>query len=138
MCNNKETIPTINFGVEEYQKAINMKQRESYDFIGKQVNVKIDRQLNSKHPKHGFIYEVNYGFIPNTISGDGEELDCYVLGVDEPLDTFEGECIAVIHRTNDDDDDKLIVVPKGQQFSDEEIRQLTNFQEQYFKSEIIR
>lgn len=49
------------------------------DYIGKIIGVKIDRELGSKHPKHGFIYPVNYGFIPNTISGDGEEIDCYVL-----------------------------------------------------------
>ena len=114
-----------------------MKQRESYNYIGKKVKVKIDRPLNSKHPKHGFVYEVNYGYVPNTISGDGEELDCYVLGVEEPLENFEGECIAVIHRTNDNDD-KIIVVPEGKIYTDEEIRKLTNFQEQYFESEIIR
>ena len=110
---------------------------QSFDYIGKIVNVKIDRQLNSKHPKHGFVYEVNYGFVPNTISGDGEELDCYVLGVDEPIENFEGRCIAVIHRTNDNDD-KLIVVPDGKNYSDDEIRELTFFQEQFFESEIIR
>ena len=109
----------------------------SNEYIGKEVKVKIDRPLNSKHPKHGFVYEVNYGFVPNTISGDGEELDCYVLGVNEPIDEFEGTCIAVIHRTNDNDD-KLIIVPKGMNFTDEEIRNLTNFQEQYFESIIIR
>ena len=102
---------------------------QSFDYIGKIVNVKIDRQLNSKHPKHGFV--------PNTISGDGEELDCYVLGVDEPIENFEGRCIAVIHRTNDNDD-KLIVVPDGKNYSDDEIRELTFFQEQFFESEFIR
>ena len=111
--------------------------QESYNYIGKNLKVKIDRPLNSKHPKHGFIYKLNYGYIPNTISGDGEELDCYVLGVDEPIQEFEGECIAVIHRTNDNDD-KLIIVPKGINYTDKEIRKLTNFQEQYFESEIIR
>lgn len=131
----KEKIfPVHKINKDEPEKIM---QRESYKYIGKKVNVKIDRPLNSKHPKHGFTYEVNYGFVPNTISGDGEELDCYVLGVNEAVDTFEGECIAVIHRTNDDDD-KLIVVPEGQNFTDEEIRELTNFQEQYFESEIIR
>ena len=60
-----------------------------------------------------------------------------MLGVDVPLQEFEGKCIAVIHRTNDDDD-KLIIVPEEKEFSDEEIRNLTNFQEKYFESEIIR
>ena len=58
------------------------------DYIGKIVDVNIDREFGSRHPKHGFIYPVNYGYIPNTISGDGEELDAYVLGVQEPLDVF--------------------------------------------------
>lgn len=137
MIENKEIVPTIDLGIEEYNEAISLKQRESYKYIGNVVQVKIDRPLNSMHPKHGFIYPVNYGFVPNTISGDDEELDCYVLGIDAAIEEFEGECIAVIHRTNDNDD-KLIVVPKAKYFTDEEIRKLTNFQEQYFESEIIR
>ncbi|MDR0727019.1 MAG: inorganic diphosphatase [Rickettsiales bacterium] len=81
-------------------------------YLGQTVTVQMDRPLGSKHPKHNFVYEVNYGFILNTISGDGEELDAYVLGIDVPMEEFTGECVAVIHRT-DDDDDKLIVVPAG-------------------------
>lgn len=137
MHKTKEIIPTVDFGLEEYQKAICLKLPESYNYIGKAVRVKIDRPLNSKHPKYDFIYTINYGFVPNTISGDGEELDCYVLGVNEPIDMFEGKCIAVIHRLNDNDD-KLIIVPEGLEYSEEEIRKITNFQEQFFKSEIIR
>ena len=76
----------------------------SKEYLEKIVKVKMDRPLGSKHPKHGFEYPVNYGFIPNTVSGDGEELDAYVLGINEPLDEFEGRVIAIIHRTNDDDD----------------------------------
>ena len=107
------------------------------NYIGKDIKVKIDRKLGSKHPKHGFIYTVNYGYVPNTISGDGEELDCYVLGVFEPIEEFDGTCIAIVHRTNDDDD-KLIVVPKGKNYTDEQIESLTEFQERFFKHEIIR
>ena len=109
----------------------------SNSYIGKKIKVKIERPLGSKHPKHGFEYLVNYGYVPNTTSGDGEELDCYVLGIEVPIKEFEGICIAVIHRTNDDDD-KLIIVPEGKEFSDEEIRKLTDFQEKYFESKIIR
>lgn len=137
MTNENQMIPTIEINKQVYEKALKTKQRPSYEYIGKKVTTQIDRPLNSKHPKHGFTYEVNYGYIPNTISGDGEELDCYILGVDEPLEKFEGECIAVIHRTNDDDD-KLVLVPEGKNFTDDEIRKLTHFQEQFFESEIIR
>lgn len=107
------------------------------NYIGKIIDIKIDRPFGSKHPKHSFIYPVNYGFVPNTVSGDGEELDAYLLGVFEPIENFQGECIAIIHRTNDDDD-KLIVVPIGKDYSDDAIDALTEFQEQYFEHIIIR
>ena len=84
----------------------------SKDYLNKNVHVVMDRPLGSKHPKHGFEYLTNYGYIPNTTSGDGEELDAYVLGVNEPLNEFEGKVIAIIHRTNDDDD-KLVVMREG-------------------------
>ena len=137
MYKNKEIVPIANFGLEEYNKAIHLKQVEAYKYIGNIIQVKIDRPAGSNHPKYGFVYPVNYGFVPNTISGDGEELDCYILGIDKAIEEFKGKCIAVIHRTNDNDD-KLIVVPEGKNYTDEEIKMLTNFQEQYFESEIIR
>lgn len=114
-----------------------MQDINSYEYIGESIKVKIDRPLGTKHPKHGFEYKLNYGYVPNTISGDGEELDVYILGIDKPIDEFEGKCIAVIHRINDNDD-KLIVIPENLNFSDEEIRKLTHFQEQFFESKIIR
>ena len=108
------------------------------DFLGKTVKIKIDRPLRSKHPKHGWEYELNYGFVPDTKSPDGEELDAYVIGVDEPVDEFIGICVAIIHRT-DDDDDKLIVVPPDQtDIYNEDIRSKTHFQEQWFTSVIVR
>ena len=109
----------------------------SEKYIGKKVNVIVDRKLGSKHPNWGFIYPTNYGYIPNTVSGDGEELDAYIPGVFEPLDTFEGICIAVIHRLNENDD-KLVVVPKGTNYTNEQIDCLTEFQERFFKHIIIR
>lgn len=114
-----------------------MDKVNSNDYLNKDVLVKIDRNLGSKHPKHGFIYTLNYGYIPNTISGDGEELDAYVLGVYEPIEEFEGKVIAIIHRTNDEDD-KLVVAPKNINYSDDAIKALTEFQERFFNSIIIR
>ena len=118
--------------VEEYRKV------DACKYIGKEVYVKIDRPLGSSHPKHhNHIYLVNYGFVPNTISGDGEELDCYVLGEYKPIKEYKGKCIAVIHRLNEDDD-KLIIVAENKNYTDNEIRLLTDFQEKYYKSVIIR
>lgn len=110
---------------------------ENDNYLNKIIKIKIDRQFGTKHPKHGFIYPINYGYVPDTISGDGEELDAYLLGVFKPVEEFEGECIAIIHRTNDNDD-KLVIVPRGKNYSDEAIDALTEFQEQYFEHAIIR
>ena len=132
-----ERITHINSKQLLEQVIQDIKQKENYQYIGKIVNAKIDRPFGCKHPKHGFIYPVNCGYIPNTISGDGEELDCYILGIFEPVEEFRGKCIGLIHRTNDNDD-KLIIVPEGKDYTEEQIRALTEFQEQYFESEIIK
>jgi len=111
-------------------------------WIGQRVTVRVDRQLGSRHPSPdesgpGFVYPVNYGHVPGVIAPDGEELDAYVLGVEEPLTEFVGRCIAIVHRL-DDDDDKLVVVPGGVCLSDDDIRAQTAFQERFFDSRVLR
>jgi inorganic pyrophosphatase len=110
---------------------------DAIEYIGRLVEVRVDRPLGSVHPDFGFEYPVNYGFVPGTRSADGEELDAYALGPDEPVSKFVGRCIAVVHRL-DDDDDKLVVVADGRQFSDAQICRSTQFQERFFTSEIRR
>ena len=106
-------------------------------YVGRILEVKIDREFGSKHPDYGFIYPINYGYVPNTISGDSEELDCYILGVFEPIKYFTGKCIALIHRI-DDNDDKLVIVPTNKNYSNEQIEAIVEFQERVFKHIIIR
>lgn len=116
-----------------------IKLTNSLTFLNKIVEVKVDRPLGSRHSKKypNHIYPINYGYIPDTISGDGKELDCYILGVLEPINHFKGKCIAIIRRINDNDD-KLIVVPEGKTYSDEQILALTEFQERFFDIKIIK
>jgi inorganic pyrophosphatase len=105
--------------------------------IGKTVIVTVDRPLGSCHPKHpDLYYPVNYGYIAGIMAPDGEEQDAYILGISEPVETFTGKVIAIIHR-RDDVEDKWVVAPEGITFSKKEIETLTRFQEQYFDSEII-
>jgi inorganic pyrophosphatase len=114
-----------------------MNYKNIKNLIGSEVKVKIDRPLGSKHPEYDYIYPVNYGFIEGIKAPDGDDLDAYVLGINVPLKEFEGVCIAIIKR-DDDEDDKLIVVPKGKDFSDKEIISLIKFQEKFFKSIVCR
>ena len=106
--------------------------------IGKVVKVIIDRPLGSYHPKYpDLYYPINYGYIEGILGGDNEAQDAYVIGVDVPLKEFEGKVIAIIKRDNDIED-KWVVGEINKNFTDEEIRSATYFQEQYFKSSIIR
>ena len=121
--------------MNETPKSESLKIAETY--LGRVVEITIDRQLGSLHPKHGFKYEANYGYIKDIKAPDGEDLDAYFLGVDEPVETAKGKVIAIVHRLKDDDD-KLVIVPEGIELSDEEIEKATHFQEQWFKHQILR
>jgi inorganic pyrophosphatase len=106
-------------------------------FLGQRVTLRIDRPMGSAHPRLGFLYPVNYGFVPDVAAPDGEDLDAYLLGVFEPVGAFTGICIAIVHRL-DDEDDKLVVVPPGRTMSDAQILALTEFQERFFEVVILR
>lgn len=106
------------------------------DYLGKKVDVIIDRKLGSNHPTHNFIYTLNYGYIPNTISGDGEEIDIYIIGEFEPLEKFNGYVVAIIERENDNED-KLVVCKSLSKYTKDQIKSLTEFQERFFKSTIV-
>ena len=104
--------------------------------MNKIVKVVSDRPLGSYHPKHKDIYYfINYGYVPGIIAPDGEEQDAYVLGINEPIEEFIGEVVAIIHR-NDDVEEKWVVVPQGMKITKVEIQKQVHFQEQYFDSSI--
>jgi len=56
-------------------------------WLGRIVEVKIDRPYGSVHPEHqNIVYNLNYGYLPGEISEyDGEEIDAYIMGVDKKL-----------------------------------------------------
>lgn len=100
------------------------------------VTVTVDRPLGSAHPAHpNLLYPVNYGYVAGVLAPDGEEQDAYVLGVAEPVSSFTGEKVAVIHRKNDVED-KWVVAPAGATFTAAEIAAQVAFQERYFDTEI--
>lgn len=97
------------------------------------VTVKIDRPLGSYHPKYkDLYYPINYGYVEGVIAGDGEEQDAYILGINEPLETFTGNIIAVIHRINDNEN-KWVVAKENTNYTVQEIEKQVQFQEKYFE-----
>ena len=106
--------------------------------IGTEVTIYIDRTLGTKHPKFpNIIYPVNYGYIKEITALDDEYQDAYLLGVNEPVETYIGVVYAIIIR-EDDIEDKLVIVPKNKEFTIDEIDKLVNFQEKHFKYKIIK
>ena len=108
------------------------------DMIGKIYKVAIDRPIGSVHPKHKTItYGVNYGYIEGIIAGDGEELDVYVLGPDQPAKEITAKIIAIVNRLNDNED-KLVATTLDREYSNEEIKNAIEFQEKYYETKLIR
>ena len=105
-------------------------------YLGKTVDIIIDRPIGSIHPKHpDLTYPINYGYIPNVLGGDGKELDVYLLGVDVPVKNTRARIIGIVHRHNDVED-KLVAAPEGLSFDQKKISEAVHFQEKYYESEI--
>ena len=110
-------------------------QVESY--LGKAVKIEIDRPIGYVHRKgeKTLVYPINYGYIPGVLGGDCEELDVFLLGVDEPVLTYTGRIVGIVYRA-DDVEDKLVMAPEGLSFTAEEIARAVYFQEKYYQTTI--
>ena len=106
-------------------------------YLGQTVTIGIDRPIGYIHRKgeKTLVYPINYGYIPDVLGGDGEELDVYLLGVDRPVESFTGRIIGIVYR-DDDVEDKLIMAPEGMDFSQAEMAAAVHFQEKYYHSRV--
>ena len=106
-------------------------------YLGRTVDIKIDRPIGYVHKKENYslTYPINYGYIPGVIGGDGEELDVYLLGVNEPVTEYKAQIIGIAHRENDVED-KLVAAPSSLNFTKKEVERAIHFQEQYYKTHI--
>jgi inorganic pyrophosphatase len=77
---------------------------------------------------------VNYGFIPQTLDEDGDELDTLVV-CDEPIPTgvwLEGRIIGVMNFEDDGDmDHKIVVVPADDRNTGDSINSLDDLGERW-------
>ena len=126
------------FNIEEkslnYMRELMILEGDAF-LIGEEITVCITIPFGHKH--NGITYELNYGYIKEFKSRNGNKLNAYVLGVKEPVETFKGKIIAIIHRLNDCED-KLIVSDINKDYTNKEIEDMVKFQEANFKHKIIR
>jgi len=129
----------INAVIDENTPKMTSDERKAVErsYLGKKATIKIDRPIGYIHKKGEKVlnYPINYGYLPGVIGGDGENMDVYLLGVKEIVDSYKGKIIAIIHRENDSED-KLVMAPVGMKFTEKEIASAVEFQEKYYKTYI--
>ena len=83
-----------------------------------------------------FAKPTNYGFIPQTLDEDGDELDALII-TDQPLPTgvfMEAKIIGVMQFEDDGEvDDKVIVVPADDRTTGDAIQSLEDLPTQLIK-----
>ena len=83
-----------------------------------------------------FAKPTNYGFIPQTLDEDGDELDALII-TSEPLPTgifLEAKIIGVMKFEDDGEvDDKVVVVPADDRHTGNAINSLSDLPEQIIK-----
>lgn len=81
-----------------------------------------------------FAKPVNYGFIPQTLDDDGDELDALVV-TEEPLPTgvyLEGRIVGILNFEDDGEwDYKVIVVPADDRNTGDSIKSLDDLGERW-------
>lgn len=110
--------------------------------IGKGSTLKIEWDRDNKVMRLDrvepvvFAKPTSYGFIPQTLDEDGDELDVLVL-TDEPLPTglvMEGRVIGVMKFVDDGEvDDKVVVVPSDDRNTGDGITSMDDVNQQLIK-----
>lgn len=92
------------------------KDHEFWDNLDKLVSgsqIEIDRKKNSQHPRYPeYIYPYDYGYIKDTNSADGAEID--IWQVDGSLDV--AGIIVTLDLIKKDSEIKVLLGARGEQF----------------------
>ena len=125
--------------------------------FGREVEVNVNRPLGSvPRDRHGRLqhrrqYPLNCGFLARSVDPDGKDMVpqypdlqyAYIVGVQEPVKSFRGRVIAVLHRETGENEpepeiitpcmltqnDRLIVAPADTEIYEPDIRNAVAFAE---------
>lgn len=95
--------------------------------LGRQVWVTVEHKLGSNHPEHG-VYPLNCGYVSEVLQQENEWQDAYIIGVNHPVDIFQGEVIATLRQPGEAAGRWVVATP-GTRMSEADIRRLTAFGE---------
>ena len=109
------------------------------DVAGGVINVVVEipalMKLDRIEPQI-FAKPTNYGFIPQTLDEDGDELDALII-TRQPLPTgiyLQARIIGVMKFMDDGEiDDKIVVVPEDDRDAGNEVKTLADLPEQLIK-----
>ncbi len=100
-----EAIGFESYGEERTKDGITslpMEYLRGMEYLGKSVNVTVESPIGSLHPHYPDVqYPCNCGYVDEVLAETGEYQDAYVIGVNEPTDSFHGVVAAMVYRIND-------------------------------------
>jgi len=96
--------------------------------LGKYVRVRVTNPIHSLNRQFGFTYQLNFGVIEGKKRYDSSVAGAYVMGVNQPVRSFDGRVIAVIHRA-DGSVPVYVVSPKNMKFISHQIEDAIAFAE---------
>ena len=103
--------------------------------LGEKYKVIITNPIGSRlDTNNKVVFKVNYGIVEGVLDASGEPQYAYVLDADEPIESFEGHLVAIVHRVNDVENKWII---SNYHLSKEEIYEKISFIEGFFNIEII-
>lgn len=105
-------------------------------YLGRTVTVTVDRPYGSFHPHNpDVLYPLNYGYVDELISEDGEFQDAWIYGPEEPVETFRGCVAGIIYHK--DGPSRFIVCRIGEQPDRQAIMEAVAFEEQYYDTRFV-
>lgn len=95
--------------------------------LGEVVSIIVDHKLGSVDD-NGIFYPINVGYV-NKSGYDTEKDIVYLLGVTDPVSTYDGEYIALVQCLGERD--KIVCAPFGSEYSNDQIAQEISFIDPY-------
>lgn len=143
ICSEKElSLIDDNINVFHHENIYNRFSyclEQYFTVLNKKISIEIDRPVGTVHPKRENIYyPINYGFVPGLMGGDNEEQDVYVIDSKLAKLKTEVKIIGILMRIDDVESKWIGIENDNRSYSKIDIESIIRFQEQYYKTIILK